>query len=332
MAFFKSAEDKLASEIASKLAKQVKDRTDNAGRLAVAEGKLAACRTAADQAALGDDDAALDARLAAKRAAEDKVTALKDASTKIARAIGDLETQATAVADRKQRLATAAEIEKIATDLERAGEAFEQAAKELAAAARRANLAAPDALPLISYAEGAAGEVPPAVAMVAEVLRHRAVLTISGSAPATLPKPEAPAPVLTLVQPKTRTVFALKHLVFTDADGRQHRFPKMNDATLPESIAAEAIRRGVACEGNDPRRKQYKGAFGLMTPALAHCVALDGTVIEPAPKATTTPITPPIKHTAFEVVDRGPPIVGTMRTTPVVEPMASTRSAAPDEG
>jgi hypothetical protein len=249
-----SPDEKAAREISDRLAKQIKDRDGNSERLRVADGKLAQVRLRVEQLALGDDAAALDDALVAKRAAEDLVGALKAASTTISKEITTIEAEAAVVADRRQRQATAAAIERIAVDLQEAGAAFERSAAELAAAAKAAGDIVPDALPLWSYGHAAGIECPAAVAMVAEVLRHRAVLTINGQARATLPAPEAP-PVLKLVEgPKMRTVFALRHLAFTDVDGRLHRFPKINDAALPVDLANEALRRSVACEVSDSRR------------------------------------------------------------------------------
>jgi hypothetical protein len=196
--FQKNPEAKIACDLKAACAK-----CDNlAERLKTAEAAVVERRNAAHQLARdGVDDNALDTAEAALRAAQDRVTTLTAALADVRKDVAGLEAEAAAHADQKQRAATAAEIEKITADLEQTGEAFGQAAIHLAAAARRANLAVADALPLIGYAEGAAGEVPPTVSMVAEVLRHRAVLTISGSAPATLPRSETAAKSL----PEERT-------------------------------------------------------------------------------------------------------------------------------
>jgi hypothetical protein len=100
-------------------------------------------------------------------------------------------------------------------------------------------------------------------------------------------------------------------------------------AGLPLTLADRAIELGLACELSDPRRKKLSGVIGLAAPALAHCVSLDGTPTTTEPK-TSGPVEP-IKSSHFEVVDRGPPIVGTLPAVRPAEPMAATRSATPDE-
>jgi hypothetical protein len=85
----------------------------------------------------GVDDAALDQAEAALRAASDRVSTLTAALAESEQQVVALERERDALADRKVRAATAAQIEKMAVELEQAGVAFEAAAAKLVTACAR---------------------------------------------------------------------------------------------------------------------------------------------------------------------------------------------------
>lgn len=301
----------------------IKYRDEQASRLKDDEAKAAVCGVAVDKLTRDlADDSRLDDALAKARDAEGKVTsrrkALADASARIA----DLGAQAAAAADKRQRAETAQAIEQIAIRLQQAGATFEQAAAGLAAASREAAAVVLDAGPLVGYAQSAGVEVKPAVDMVATVLRHRAVLTINGSAPAALLLPEqpvAPRPQRAALPPTTMRLFLTQPLSWYDENGERHRAAAMNDAELPLPLVAKARAIGAAHDMTSQERKQLHGSKTSAPPEWHHCRWLNEN-----PKAPTK--VAPIQRSMFE------PLPGVARpytmTIPVqpVEPMAATRS------
>jgi hypothetical protein len=333
MALFqtKSPDEKQAREVADKLADEIARRDKNATQLRAAEAALAACRATVEQLALDGDESRLDAALEKQSIAEKKATALKAASVKIGAVIADLEKQAAVIADRRQRQMTAAEIEKIALAVERAGEAFADAAAELAAASRRAGDIVPDALPLWSYGHAAGEEAPVAVRMVCEILRHYASETLAGRGRATLPMPEVPAPKLALVPPPPmETVFLIRACKYADTSGKVILCGSHRKHSLPAKIAAKALAVNAALPLSDKRCRDLDGTRGMLVPAEAACEPLD----DATAKATTEPksasIAEPIRHSAYEieVVDRGPAYNIVVPVRPLAEPVTAARTLA----
>ncbi len=320
----RNPEEKQAREIADKIADEIARREKNAGQLRTAETALVSCRATVERFALDGDEGELDAALETQSTAEKKATALRAASVKIAATIADLEAEAAAVADRRQRQATAIEIEKVARDLERAGAAFAEVAAELAAASRRADDLVPDAHPLRVYTEAAALEVSPAVVMVAEVLRHRAVLTINGQAAAIIPGPVQPPPKLALVVEATPTqsVFIMKPARYRDRDGRQVACGQYRVHELPLEIAERALKTRVAIPVTDKRRRD------MIDPDLVRCQALDDSPLVEPKKSTIEPI---VSSHVFETHPNvGKPYTMTVPVTPI-EPVAVGQRSAEHE-
>jgi hypothetical protein len=307
---------KLQGDLESKRKAKIVQRDDNAARVLAAEGKVAECRATVEQLALDGDDAKLDAALRARRAAEDKLAALNGAAVKIGAEVTDIEAQIERVVDQRMRAETALAVDALADRLAKAQAAHEAAALELEMAARESALVVLDGHGVTAFVMSARQQLPPAIDVILRELRSHSKGVLAGYHRASLPRPE-PEPKKTAPEPpNTKGVFLLKHVVYTDADGRQHLLPKMNQADLPLALAAKALRSGAACEFSDPRFKQLSGTFGGMTPLLAHCESLDGTPTTEAPPSAVSVVVP-IRHqtfdSQFEVVDRGPPITGTMR-------------------
>lgn len=313
-------DDRAARDLQSAITK----RDDLDRRLKSAETRVVECRDAAHTLARdGADDKALDVAEAALRAAQDRVATLTVALGDLRKDVAGLEAVINAANDKRERAATAAAIERIALDLVEAGKTFDEAAARLAAAARRASDIVLDANGLTAYALNAAAEVPAAISMINDVLRHRAVLVINGSAPAALPQPEKPQTRPVLVEaPKLERVFAIRHLRFTDSDGIIRRAPKMHAVDLKPEHASRAISRALAIRIDDPRVKQLSGTFGAQLPNLSWCVNLDSDeAATDAPVDTTPSSTAPIRHSMFEPLDRGKPFTLRVPVTPV-EPVA----------
>jgi hypothetical protein len=326
--FARNPEEKQGREIADKLAEENRRREKNAAQLRDAEADLAARITVVDQLALDGDEGKLDAALEKQGTAEKKATALKAASIKIAATIADLEAQAAAVADRRQRQATAVEIEKITRDLERAGTAYKEAAAELATIARRAGDVVIDAQALMHYAQGAASEVLPAILMCVELLRGRATATIAGSAPASLPRPVAPPPKLAIVPAEPAVnVFALKNLKYVNREGGVTTICKNKRHDLPKALAELALSSNMALPLSEKKRIEdlEYNAESFFVPAESSCVWL-GTPGKEAPARSMRPGGPPVMHslspTEFTPNPYTPPPYTLRVPTSPIEPMA----------
>jgi hypothetical protein len=307
-----SPETKITRDLEVAVGKQ----HDHEKRLRLAEAKLVECLTAVEQAHDAGDDK-LDIALANKRAAEDKVAALIKWLAQDEKAVADLQEKADKIADGKMRVATAAAIEQIVVDLIEAGKIYNTGAAELTAAARRASDVALDAHGLVAFSMNTAAEIPAAVSMIAEVLRHRAAQTLNGSAPSGLPMPEQiPTKAKPVEPPSLERVFLIKHVKFTDADGNLHRLPKINVSDLLPEHAARALKHTWAIAMSDPRVKQLGGSYGAQIPPVHLCEDLD----------TGTPSdTPSIIHGVFTPMDRGPTVYGVLPVQPV-DPMTASRT------
>jgi hypothetical protein len=156
----------------------------------------------------------------------------------------------------------------------------------------------PEAGQVSAYLRNAASEIENCMALTGNDLLRAAAGVRDGHGP--IPRaPAAPAPQVKAVPqaPTTRTVFAFKHLVWTDTEHIVHRHPRGNACVLPIPLADKAVAAGHACEISDPRRKQMSGVFGAVMPALEQCVSLDGT---PTVPTTKQPIDPIVSSHVFE--------------------------------
>ncbi len=262
--------------------------------LAVTERKTAAQRLARDSA----DDPALDAAEAELRRAQDRVSTLTAALAESEQRLTIFERARDDAADKQLRAETAIAIEKLRQELTQAAAAFDAGSSQLAETCSRIAPVVLDCYGLQAFAMNARAEVPAAVQMITGILKDRARATLDGSAPATLPKPAPDVATAQLpLPPKTETVFFLRAAKWKDADGKAHLIPKFSDAELPPAIAARALKLGAAVPVTDERRKKY-GSQSLPPPNEEWCLNLDD---------ATDPPHEPVKHSAFEVVDRGKP-------------------------
>jgi hypothetical protein len=150
------------------------------------------------------------------------------------------------------------------------------------------------------FAMNAKAEVPAAVKMIAGILRDRARATLAGTAPAALPKAEQAAPAVSVPPPPTtQRVFLVRHVKWTDQAGQLRLAPAMHDADLPPAVATRALKSGAALALSDTRRKQLGGSKPPRRPNPDHCESLDAD--------TTSSAAAPVKHSAFEILDRGKP-------------------------
>jgi hypothetical protein len=114
-----------------------------------------------------------------------------------------------------------------------------------------------------------------------------------------------PVAVKQLPPPETVRLFFLRDAKYTDTSDKLILIRRFTDADVPPAIAARARHSGIATGVADPRRKKLyglQGTKGSQPPDPATCESLD----PPAPSG----VVEPIKHSAFEPLDRGPPIIG----------------------
>jgi hypothetical protein len=159
-------------------------------RLVESEQAVGRHAGAAKQAALTGDDAELDRAEASQRAAQVRSATLRTALTDLEQQLQALELKKAEIADQKVRARSAAEIELVVRGMT-------EIAAEFDTAAARSSEHTARALPWLSEVRGlddfvnvGRAQAPPAVALVATMLRAHADDVVSGKAPATLPPGE----------------------------------------------------------------------------------------------------------------------------------------------
>ncbi len=282
--------------------------TKLAERLTAAEVIVTERRAAAQCLARdGADDVDLDAAEAQLRAAIDRTATLTSALAETAAQVAALEEAIAKAADKKLRSETAAAIEVLAREMTEAGAAFNAGAARLAETSRRVAAIVLEGHGLQAFAMNAGAEVPAAVAMIVEVLHNRVRATLAGTAPAALPKPDIPAPLISAPAPETKRLWLTRHARWIDASGQNRIGERYSDQDLTPSAAARALASGAAVPLTDPRRRQLKGQpgpHGPRFPTASECEDLDA----PAPSTAE-----PVVHSAFVPLDRGPVRTGTIR-------------------
>jgi hypothetical protein len=304
----------------------------NAKRLRDAEARLVEARKKVDESALLDDAKALDSALANRRSIEDLVGALSAASGKIATEVSAIELQIEQERDRVMRHETAEAIKDIAGRLDASASAFGTALSEYVSALREASLATVEAHAFIEYAEALKSLVPD-TARVIEGLRLHRQAVLSGGAPASLPRP-APEPVPLKLVPSepTQNIFVLQNLKYVAANGSIVVCGRNRRHDLPQRLATLAIDSHMALPLSERKKFEgLEGTSGAFEPLESSCQW-----IGPEGRASAPPTMrqgPPIAHsslTTFEKYDRGPIVVGTMKTAPV-EPVAMGACAMPED-
>ena len=263
-------------DLESKLKAKSDQRVDNAVRLSTAEAKLAEARSNVEALALEADDVALDRALQARRGAEDKLTALRGAALKIGAEVSAIEAAIDKVVDGRVRRETAQAVTTMADELAEAQADFTKAAQRLEAAARQSGLLIPEGRAVAEFTLSALTQLPPAVEMVTAALRQHAQGVLSGHAPASLPRPAAPAPKLAIVPPPpppTLTLSTTKKLKYLDAAGAVIVVGAYHQHAFPQALGELALRTNVAVAPNDKRVRdpQAAGLATVGTPDEASC-------------------------------------------------------------
>ena len=272
-----------------------------AERLVAAETSIADRAASAQRLARdGASDAELDTAEAALRASRERRDTLSAALVDLNQQVVTLESERDDLADKKLRTETAAAIEVMADEMTKAGAAFDAGATALVETSRRVATIVLDGHGLQAFAMNARAEVPAAVTMIAGILRDRARATLAGTAPAALPKAEpAPTPAQPPTRPKTEQLFLMRHVKWTDHTGQLQLGPQFSDAELPPAAAARALKSGAGIAMDDPRRKKLHCTKPPRQPNVEWCEDLDSKEEQHEP----------LRHSAFEPVDRGKPFM-----------------------
>jgi hypothetical protein len=314
---------KLQRDAESALRSRRRDRESLTERLGIAEAAIASYRAQARQlAADGADDKEITKAEGRMRESADRVVTLTGALTDIDKIIAGLESQIDQIIEKRCRAETSAAVNAMADELAEAQAAFTKAAERLEAAARQSGLLIPEGRAVAEFTLSALTQLPPAVEMVTAALRQHAQGVLSGHAPASLPRPAAPAPKLAIVPPPmpTLTLVATKKLKYTDASGAVIVCGAYNRHAFPQALGELALRTSVAVAPDDKRVKDFQAAgFATVgTPDEAGCAWL-GPAGQELPQRSGKPGPAPIHSslTTFTPMDRGPPITGTLPTQPL---------------
>jgi HAMP domain-containing protein len=313
-------------DLEAKLKGKIDQRVDNAVRLQTAEAKLAECRANVEALALESDEAALDRALQSRRAAEDKLAALHGAAAKIGKEVSEIEAAIDKVVDGRVRVETSAACNAMADRVQKAAAAFDEVAKELEAASKEAGLIIPEAVAVDHFVRSAREQIPPATTMIVGALYAHAKAVLAGGAPASLPRPAAPAPVLTVVpqQEPMQTVFIKRNVKYLDQAGRTVTIAGNRKHSLPQKLAEEALSTNLALPLSDRQliRDLEYNAPAFFVPDETSCVWL-GPPGKEAPPKFMRPGGPPIHSslTTFEPYDRGPGFSVTVPRGPEPQPM-----------
>jgi hypothetical protein len=125
------------------------------------------------------------------------------------------------------------------------------------------------------FATSSLVQVPEATAYVSMLLRERARMVIDGTAPATLPTPEAAFVPTIPAKPVTRRLFSLKPVSWTDANGDLRVAQRWTDVDLPLACADRAIATNACVPMHDRARSQQTLRQWPGHPDPANCFSLD---------------------------------------------------------
>jgi hypothetical protein len=306
--------EKRQRDLESKLKAARASRDDLVARRKAAEAAAATHRgKASELAASGGDDTALSAVESKMRREQDRAATLSDALGKTEAVIANLESEIAQVLDQRCRAETAAAVTAIVEKLASARTAFDAAAVQLIDAARESAVIILDAGPLKVFVEAIQQQLPPEIEFVSTVLQGHAKAVLAGTAPASLPKPPEPAPVVVVDPPTpTRTLFCMRSIKWRDAaSGRQHAVQQYEDVTLPIPLADRALRIGAAVSVTDSRRKALKGARGGQHPNVDAIDIVDLDAVSDHSGALHQSFDP-VAQANITPFDRGPAITGTV--------------------
>jgi hypothetical protein len=312
-------------DLEGKLKGAVDRRVDNAVRLSTAEAKLAEACTLVEQLALDADDAALDRALSAKRGAEGKLSALRGAALAIGKEVTELESRIDRVVDQRCRGETAAAIASMIERFEKTGAVYDAACLDFIAAAKELGLIVIEARGIAEFLERDRVQLPPENALVIrQASSHRAGV-LAGGAPASLPRPAAPAPVLTVVpqsQEPMVNVFVTRNIRYVASGGDVVCCGQNRRHDLPERIAKLALASRAAVPLSDRKRiAAFEGTSGMYVPTPQACEWVGPKGKEPAPLQMRPG--PAITHSSLTTFEVHPdyinarPVTGTMPAQPL---------------
>ncbi|MGO9236673.1 MAG: hypothetical protein ACLP4V_22335 [Methylocella sp.] len=233
-------------------------RQDLANRLQAAQDDLSGARHNAVQAALA---AVPEGELVAAedkiRRAEIHAATLENALLAMDVEIEEAEQAERVAADQAQRKATA-------DDLEDRAQKLEKAAAPLAKTLADLKEALDGCVPIVGeigmpgFIAELVKTLPDGFAVIVAEVRARAAATLTGSAPASLPRPFVPQIVEKKIEP-TIQIFALEHLRWTPAAaGELSQADAFHIVALPVKYAEIALERRVACLPDDPRAEAIR--------------------------------------------------------------------------
>jgi hypothetical protein len=266
MAFFRSNND---HDI--KITKGQAERAKLVQLAADAETVFATATGRSDTLALdGADDATMKAAGLAVRDAGDLVTrrngaiVAKDAELAVLIASRDV------AVDTKTRHATANEIE---TKLAASGEIqrdLESVLVRLAAFADWASPFVPEMQGLQNYCIASRAQIPEALKMAQKLAGYHGSAVLAGTVPATLRRADvAVAPPVKKPEPILTTVFAIKSIKWTDADGTKRITQRFKDVSMSPALARAALDHKAAVRLDDPLCKNRDTVGGHADPGYA---------------------------------------------------------------
>jgi hypothetical protein len=319
-------------DLVAKLKGAVDRRVDNAVRLQTAETKLTEARSNVEALALEADDAALDRALQARRSAEDKLAALRGAALAIGKEISEIEAQIDKVVDQRCRVETSQVVTAMADRIARAQTANEATALELEAATKEGGLLIPEARAVYEFTRSFREQLPPAIEMIVGALRQHARGVVEGFAPASLPRPAAAAPVLTVVpqQEPMANVFVTRNIRYVGQGGDVICCGGNRRHDLPMKISELALASGAARPLSDRKHiEAFEGTSGMYVPTPEACEWVGK---EPAPlqmRPGGTPVYHSTSPSPFTQMDRGPAFSVPISRGP--EPVAVGQRNAEDD-
>jgi hypothetical protein len=242
----------------------------------------------------GADDSVMKVAGLAVRDAGDLVTRRNSAIVAKDAELAVLVASRDAAVDVKIRHATADEIE---TELKKSGEIqrdLETILKRLAAFAEWAQPFVPEAAGLQNFCIASRSQLPEALGLIQKVAGYHGAAVLAGTVPATLKRADAvvqqpvkPAPILT-------TVFAIRSIRWTGADGTKRITQRFKDVQMPPLLAKVALDHKAAVRLDDPSCKNRNSVGG--NPEPAHAFDLDAAMAE---KSTGPRLVEPIRQSKF---------------------------------
>ncbi len=281
---------------------------DLQARLQSAEERLESLRRQAIIAARDDPDklASLSEQASGL---EFEINALRAAIKQAEHEVAEAEAKERQKADRLQREATSRELHRLADGLEKAIVPVPDVLLGLKEAVDAVlPIIGPNGFPQLL--ENLHSEIPNAIALFAAEIRARAVQTLEGRAPATLPAP----PVLTVIEEEplvmpTIQVFALERLSWLDDKGLRPGCGPFQIVNLPVKAAKIALERGLAIALDSDRYKQMRETAKKV--GWPHLVDSQKTFDLDRDPNTTEVFSSGGKkvreEATFEVMDKGPP-------------------------